>query len=162
MRKDLLPARDLESFLTSNNDKFINANGMKIVNYQMKYGLCTSLIAVDFDKSPIKVEIITEGDGFQDFIEAFRIKNLNDIHQLNFNNSWMRYLNGSAQIIYSPMELEASIYFKIAKWKTMVYSLELHFYDEVYEHLTMPEDFYKYLDTHEKQIQVASLNRYKF
>jgi len=53
-------------------------------------------------------------------------------------------------ITIKPIELEADISFKIVKFKTIIFSMDMHFYDEVYEHLTMPEDFQKYIDDHER------------
>lgn len=73
----------------------------------------------------------------------------------------MRYLNGGAEINITPFELEATLVFKIAKQKTIVTSLDLHFYDEVYEHLSIPEDFEDYLTSHENRLYVAQQNRYK-
>lgn len=46
--------------------------------------------------------------------------------------------------------------------KTLVFSLELHFYDEVNGHLTLPEDFADYFLKNETKLYVAAGNRYKF
>jgi hypothetical protein len=62
----------------------------------------------------------------------------------------------------APIELEANLHFKIIRFKTIVFSLDLHFYDEVYEHLTIPEDFERYIDEHEQMLSAAVANRYKF
>ena len=73
----------------------------------------------------------------------------------------MRYLNGGAEISVTPCELEATLNFKINKRKTMIFSLELYFYDEVYEHLTIPEDFERYISSHANRLALAGENRYK-
>jgi hypothetical protein len=73
----------------------------------------------------------------------------------------MRYLNGDAEISVTPLELEATLNFKINKRKTIIFSLELFFYDEVYEHLTIPEDFERYISSHENRLALAAENRHK-
>jgi hypothetical protein len=73
----------------------------------------------------------------------------------------MRYLNGGAEISVTPMELEATLNFKINKRKTIIFSLELYYYDEVYEQLTMPEDFERYISSHENRLALAGENRHK-
>ena len=107
------------------------------------------------------INISTEGDSPEDFIQQFKITTTNDIDVLDYTNSWMRYLNGEAEIAVSPFELEAELRFKIINRKTIIFSLELHFYDEVYEHLTMPADFKKYVAEHETRLNAAVENRYK-
>ena len=61
----------------------------------------------------------------------------------------------------TPLELDATLRFKINKRKTMVFSLELYFYDEVYEQLAIPEDFERYISSHENRLALAGENRYK-
>lgn len=73
----------------------------------------------------------------------------------------MRYLNGEAEIAVCPFELEAELKFKIINRKTIIFSLDLHFYDEVYEHLTLPEDFEKYITSRQKALDLAAENRYR-
>jgi hypothetical protein len=44
----------------------------------------------------------------------------------------------------------------------MVLSASLHFYVEVYEHLTLPEDFISYFFKNQSKISTALANRYQF
>ena len=60
------------------------------------------------------------------------------------------------------MEIEAPLNFRLHKMKTMVFSLELHFYDEVYKHLTLPEDFADYFSENETKLYVAVGNKFKY
>jgi hypothetical protein len=73
----------------------------------------------------------------------------------------MRYLNGRAEISVTPLELGATLRFKINKRETIIFSLELYFYDEVYEQLTIPEDFERYISCHENRLALAGENRHK-
>ena len=73
----------------------------------------------------------------------------------------MRYLNGNAMIHVTPFELEATLIFKIYKRKTIILSLDLHFYDELYEHLSLPEDFEEYIRKYDRRLQAAVDNRFK-
>ena len=158
---DYLLQKDLSTFFERNKNYYVNSAGMKI-GFNQDLGVWTLLNVGDNGDSTLHVSIYTEGDSLDDFIVGFGIESWRDIDQLDYNNSWMRYLNGAAEIIINPMELEADISFRIVKFKTIVFSMDLHFYDEVYKHLTMPEDFQKYIDDHEKQLWAADANRHKF
>jgi len=57
--------------------------------------------------------------------------------------------------------VDATLGFKIVKRKTIVFSLDLHFYDEVYEHLTMPEDFETYISSHGNRLNAVGENRHR-
>lgn len=78
------------------------------------------------------------------------------LDSLSYNNSWMRYLNGDAEITIEPLELEIPITFKIYKYKTIIFSLDKNFYDEEYKHLTMPEDFEEYFRRNERLLYKIS------
>ena len=122
--------------------------------------LWTYCCLFNHDLGPIAIDISTDGDNIQEFIELFRITSLDDIHQLGYNNAWFRYLNGYAEIGVTPIDLEATLLFRISGRKTIIYSLELHYYDEAYEQLTLPEDFDNYVETHENRLAFAGKNRY--
>ena len=89
------------------------------------------------------------------------LQSLEKIDKLGYNDSWMRYLNGEALISVTPIELEATLVFKIVIRKTIIFSLDLHFYDEVYEHLTLPDDFEQYISKYDRRLQAAVENRFK-
>lgn len=110
---------------------------------------------------PMAININTEADSPDHFIEKFKIMATKEIDALDYNNSWMRYLNGEAETGVSPYDLEAEFRFKIIGRKTIIFSIELHFYDEVYEQLTMPADFERYISEHDNLLNAAVQNRYK-
>lgn len=114
-----------------------------------------------FHEAPIEMSISTEEESLDDFIEGFKIQKIENINQLGYTNSWMRYLNGYAEISATPMELEATITFRLYKSRTLISSLDLHFYDERSKHLTLPEDFLKYISENERPLQAANENRYR-
>ena len=113
------------------------------------------------DRGPLASDIVTEYDEPLDFITGFQLTSLEKIDKLGYNNSWMRYLNGNAMIHITPFELETTLIFKIYKRKTIIFSLDLHFYDEVYEHLSLPEDFEEYIRKYDRRLQAAVDNRFK-
>ena len=156
---DYLSEKDLATFFEQNNNCYVNSVGMQI-GLSQELGVWTFLNVSDYDKGPLRVSIATEEDSLQYFIVGFKIEAWRDIDQLDYTNSWMRYLNGAETIIINPVELEADISFRIVKSKTIIFSLDMHFYDEMYEHLTMPEDFQKYITDHERRIEAASENQY--
>ncbi|MFZ6013820.1 MAG: hypothetical protein ACOYXT_26000, partial [Bacteroidota bacterium] len=127
--------QDILKFLAKNNNRFMNSEGMEF-GWSHEAGIWTYLTVSDHETSPLKVSISTGEDDIAEFIEGFKLQKIEDIDHLDYTNSWMRYLNGYAEIIINPMGLDADLSFKIYRWKTIVFSLDLHFYDEVDEHLT--------------------------
>lgn len=156
---DSLETQVLKYFEERNN-RFRNSKGMELGLTAYK-AIWTHYNLSNFNHGPIATDISTEEDGIDEFIAGFKLKAPEDIDNLEYTHSWMRYLNGYAEIDITPMELEATITFRIMHRRTMVYSRELHFYDEVYEHLTMHEDFENYLLSRERKLNLAAENRYK-
>jgi len=161
----LLPREKLSAHFTRNGNISINSEGMEI-RWSEEWGVLTLLSFYGRDEgpfhvAPIEMSISTSEESLDDFIEGFKIQKIEDIDQLGYTNSWMRYLNGQAEISATPMELEATITFRLYKSRTIISSLELHFYDETSKHLTLPEDFLKYIFENERSLQAAIENRYK-
>jgi hypothetical protein len=148
-------------YFGSRDRGFENSTGMQ---FGIEEGglIWTSLHLIQQDYEWLSIEISTEKDAVTEFFQEFQLKTIGDIDNLGYFNSWMRYLNGNAVISATPMELEASLGFKIVKQKTIVFSIELHFYDEVYEHLTMTEDFVGYISNSTRKLNRAAENRYKW
>lgn len=114
------------------------------------------------EEGPFAISILTERDSGWQFIDGFRLKSENDIEKLSYNNLWMRYLNSDAEIFVKEWKMDATLGFRIVNNKTIIYSLELHFYDVVQKHLTLPEDFVWYITNHESLLETAEAHRYKF
>ncbi len=142
-----LTKEDIDLFL-EHNPKYVNGQGMQIARYE-NYGICTSLKHWTHEEGPYEVTISTEYDSEDTFASGFRLQSFRELDQLDYNNSWMRYLNGDAEITVTPYELEIPITFRIHHFKTIISCLNKHFYDEVYKHLTLPEDFKAYIDNNE-------------
>ena len=113
------------------------------------------------NQGPLAIHITTEYDRPDEFISGFQLSSLDKIETLGYNHSWARYLNGDALISVTPIELEATLVFQMVKRKTIIFSLDLHFYDEVYEHLTLPDDFEQYISKYDRRLQAAVENRYR-
>lgn len=150
----------LVEFLRGKNNRFKNAKGMEM-GITAGNELWTYFCLTNHNYGPLAMSITTDEDDVHDFINLFRLTSLNDIHELEYNHAWIRYLNGYAEIDATPFDLEATLTFRISRRKTLVYSLELHYYDEVYEHLTMAEDFERYIATHENRLLFTGENRHK-
>jgi hypothetical protein len=151
---------ELINYFKNRNNRYKNPKGMELGltagnEYWTYFSLC------DHNYGPLAISISTEEDDYNDFVEQFRLKSTADIDELGYSNSWMRYLNGNAEISVTPFELEATLSFRIIRRKTIIYSLDLHFYDEVYEQLTLAEDFERYISTHDNRLHLAEQNRYK-
>ena len=152
--------KDLLSYFTTRGNRFLNSEGMQFGMGQVN-DIWTEFNLCNYDHGPLAIDITTEYDEALEFIIGFQLTSLENIDKLGYNNSWMRYLNGNAMIHVTPFELEATLIFKIHKKKTIIFSLDLHFYDEVYEHLSLPEDFEEYIRKYERRLQAAVDNRYK-
>ena len=48
------------------------------------------------------------------------------------------------------------------KTRTLVFCTASHYYDEVYKHMTLPENFIHYFRKNKHKLQVAMANRFKF
>jgi hypothetical protein len=160
-----VPREELSAHFTRNGSRFTNSESMKIT-WSEEWGVFTLLSFYrgevgSFHMAPIEMCISTSEESLDDFIEGFKIQNIENLDQLGYTNSWMRYLNGHAEISATPMELEATITFRLYKSRTLISSLDLHFYDETSKHLTLPEDFLKYISENERPLQAANENRYR-
>ena len=151
---------DILSYFNSRNNRFKNSEGMELGLADGNV-IWTFFSLINHDYGPNAFDISTEGDDVNEFISGFDLNKVEEIDRLDYNSSWIRYLNSGAVILVSPMDLEATLNFKICNRKTMIFSLELHYYDEVYEHLTMPKDFEGYISSNENRLHLAGQNRYK-
>jgi hypothetical protein len=156
---------ELSAHFIRNGRRFTNSKAMEIA-WSEEWGVFTLLgfytrEKAPFHEAPIEMSISTSEESLDDFIEGFKIQKIEEIGQLGYTNSWMRYLNGYAEVSATPMELEATITFRLYKSRTLISSLDLHFYDEISKHLTHPEDFLKYIFENERPLQTANENRYR-
>ena len=150
---------DILTYFESKNNRFKNSAGMEL-GLSDGNVIWTYFSLVNHDGLNA-VYISTEGDSMNEFISGFDLKKVKDIDRLDYNSSWIRYLNSGAEIGVTPWDLEATINFRICNRKTMIFSRELHYYDKVYEHLTIPEDFEGYIVSNENRLHLAGQNRYK-
>ena len=142
-------------YIKSRNNSFKNAQGMEI-DLTPENKLWTCLHSSSMLTESMATSISTEEDAISDFIRLFNLRSVEDIEELGYNQAWIRYLNGSASIDVVPLELDgATITFRIYKSKTIVYSTDLYYYDEVYKHLTLPEDFDEYVTKYTNRLLIA-------
>jgi len=153
-------AGEILEYFRKQDRKWINSNGMEL-GLSGKNEIWTNFSQVSSGDGPLALSISTEDCTINDFIEGFNLKSIRDIDKLAYGNSWMRYLNGNAEIHVTPYDLDATITFRIFRAKTIVYSMELHFYDEEYNHLTLKEDFAHYIEAKAKLLDLAEQNGYK-
>jgi len=151
---------DVLAYFTNRKNRFTNPNSMEL-GLTAGNEFWTYFVLCGQEQGPLAISIGTEEDRPEEFIAGFKLASFEDIQTLGYTNTWMRYLNGDAEITVTPLELDAPLGFKIVKRKTIIFSLDLHFYDEVYEHLTMPEDFESYISSHGKRLNAAGENRHK-
>ena len=126
-------------------------------------GSISSNYDFEIEELEFSFSLFSEEESFGEFMEGFRIQRIKDFEELGYKNSWIRYLNREADMEVTQMEFEEGpLCFRLHKMKTLVFSASLHFYDEVYEHLRMPEDFISYFFKNKSKIATAMANRYQF
>jgi hypothetical protein len=152
--------QELDDYFSSPGNNLINSQGMQLRWFD-KWGAFTSLVLADILPDSYDVSITTCEEGLDDFIAGFGIETAKDIDNLGDKQVWSRYLNGQAEIQVTPMELEAAFSFRIYKSRTTISSLDLHFYDECYQHLSLPEEFLKYFTDNQSRLFAAVANRYR-
>lgn len=152
---------ELAQYLVSKNKQFTTHGGLfihftgKEVFSQYQY---PDSVNPDFEFT-----LFTESENMHEFIEGYKIKSIGDFENLDYRDIWVRYLNREATMEVIQMETEeAPVHFRLHRMKTMVFSLSMHFYDEVYKHLSLPEDFMEYFYGNERKLSIAFENRYKF
>jgi hypothetical protein len=148
-----IPVNELIDFLAMHPGGFTTESGLKIG--RSKWGIFTHADfpseIFDFiaEEGFFKMSIHTEADSEWSFMEGFKLDSISQIPLLSHQHSWMRYLNGQAEITIDLISYEFELTFFIRNYKTIVYSPSLHFYDEVPDHLTTEEDFERYLTRHQ-------------
>jgi len=155
-----LSAEELAQYLASKSPIFQTLNGLAVyvngdqISTEYKFKV---------EQEDFSFCLFTEEDNLTEFIEGFRIKNIDDLEDLGYNDIWIRYLNREADMEVTEMEIEEiPISFRLHKMKTLVFCAAAHYYDEVYEHLTLPEDFIGYFHKNKNKLYVAFANRIKY
>lgn len=156
----IISVEELAQYLSSKCPGFQTQNGLSIPLIENSVSTAYKFEVEELDFSFC---LFTEEESLYEFIEGFRIQNIEDFEELGYKNIWIRYLNWEADMEVTQMEIEeAPLNFRLHKMKTMVFCVALHFYDEVNEHLTLPEDFINYFFDNQAKLDVAIANRYKF
>src|SRR5690606_29101102 len=128
-----LSTEALAQYLASKSPIFQTLNGLSVyvngdqisTEYKFKVG-----------QEDFSFCLLTEEDNLTEFIEGFKIKNIDDLEDLGYNDIWIRYLNREADMEVTELEIEETpISFRLHKMRTLVFCTASHYFDEVYEHL---------------------------
>ncbi|MET4546273.1 hypothetical protein ABIE26_003600 [Pedobacter africanus] len=109
-----------------------------------------------------KFTILTDYLAADQFIGRYELKTIEGIEQINSAAVWLTYLAGNACLCMEIFELEAEFCFRLVNGITMVYSRELHYYDEVYKILSMVPHFEKYAEENRGRLEFATERRWKW
>src|SRR5690606_11417367 len=96
-----ISAEELAQHLSSKSPIFQTTNGLSIyvngnhisTEYKFKVG-----------QEDFSFCLFTEEDNLTEFIEGFRIKNIDDLEDLGYNDIWIRYLNREADMEVTELE----------------------------------------------------------
>jgi hypothetical protein len=137
-----MTVKELGQYLPSQKPGLQTSNGISL--YYIN-GSISSDHKFEIEELDFSFSLYTEGESLHEFLDGYKMENLADLEELGYKHIWKRYLNREADMEVTQMEFdEAPLNFRLHKMKTLVFSTSLHFYDEVYEHLTLPEDFISY------------------
>lgn len=94
---------ELAQYLSSKKPGFQTQNGLSI--YLIDGSISTNF---DFEVEELdfSFSLFSEEESLHDFVEGFRIENINDFEELGYKNSWIRYLNREADMEVTQMEFE--------------------------------------------------------
>lgn len=155
-----LSAEVLAQYLASRKPGIPTSNGLSTY---LNGKFISSEYEFEIEELEFSFCLFSEEESLNEFIEGYRIKNIDDFEALGYKNIWIRYLNREADMEVTELEIEESpIKFRLHKMKTLVFCAALHYYDEVNKHLTLPEDFIGYFYENKSKLQVAIANRFKF
>lgn len=98
---------DLINYLENRNNRFKNSAGMELGNSDGKM-LWTFFSLSDHDYGPNAFDISTEQDTAEGFIAGFKLNKIEDVDRLGYTNSWMRYLNGDAEISVTTVRIRGN------------------------------------------------------
>ena len=127
-------------------------------------GQLTAMAVLKTDNNTgFRAELHTDKINLLDFIANHTINDLRKLNGMKGSDLWYYFVKGQAHIGIQSFELDdAEICFRIIDEMTMVYSRDLHFFDEVYEPLTMLEHFEEYLQRNSRMIGFAMERRWKW
>jgi len=109
-----------------------------------------------------QITLLTDYVAADQFITHYQLKSPEEIWQIDSGGLWLRYLSGNACVCMEIFELEAEICFRLVNGMTMVYSRDLHYYDEVYSTLSMVHQFEKYAEENRNRLESATERRWKW
>lgn len=68
------------------------------IGWTEKNGIWTYLVHQNYDQGDWEVTIATEFDDYDTFSVGFNLQSFQELDKLGYTNSWIRYLNGNAEI----------------------------------------------------------------
>ena len=108
-----LSAEELAQYLASKSPIFQTLNGLAVyvngdqISTEYKFKV---------EQEDFSFCLFTEEDNLTEFIEGFRIKNIDDLEDLGYNDIWIRYLNREADMEVTELEIEETpISFRLHK-----------------------------------------------
>lgn len=101
----------------------------------------------------VNLRLVIDVDSVHSFIDGFKLQHIQDIDRISYNYLWMRYLNGGGVFYAKHHEMKYEIGFRLISYKTIVFCKELHFYDEVNKHLTMPDEVEEWMEKNKRLVE---------
>lgn len=107
----------------------------------------------------IMIDLIVDFKNAEEFIDRASIMTVDDLYRMKYSIFWSQYMQGLGYISCMLQLLNnADLCFRIEKSLTIIYSTDVHYYDEVEKAMTLPEHFINYIETMWPQLETyASL-----
>jgi hypothetical protein len=132
---------DIYSFFREQKGVFESRYGVVMKMSKDEDSLYTNYQMPVLSEMSINLRLTLDVDSVDSFIAGFKLQQIKDIDRISYEYMWMRYLNGGGAFYAEHRDLRCEIGFRLISYKTIAFCKEIHFYDEMNKHLTMPDEF---------------------
>ncbi len=158
-RISLLPAHEVIPFFEQNTKLLDNKQKVRLELHSPETVKAVYRLKTDKRKK-YTLDLLADYQDIDTFIVANQVQSFREINQVSKAELWMRYLCGNGYVCCEMESLQAELCFRIVKNVTIVYSLRLHFYDEVYRTLSMTALFEEYINNNWEMLhELAEMRR---
>lgn len=151
----LINATELKEYFEE-RDGFVRARNKIEMIMEDTGGVSLTLPINAGNRRKIIIELVAEFADVEQLIEKAEIKTIGDLHSIRNSVCWLRYVQGCGYVSCMIEGLNnADICFRVPGMEvrkgkpamTMVYSMDMHYYNEVDKPLTLPEQFIEYIES---------------
>lgn len=154
----------IKQYLENHSGFYIAPNAVEIMLENMTNGnseVSVTLPVNAGENRKIFIDLVVRFKSIEEFVELAGINGINNLHRIKNSVCWAQYILGNGYVSCQVEWLNnASVCFRKSEacfthWEdrlvdaaiTMVYSMDMHYYDEDHHALTLPEQFIRYIES---------------